>query len=126
MRFRIGGSRMNAKPVLFVDLDGTVIDSIKWWVDLYNLDHNTDYTKDDIKTYALDKINLQPYFYNYQGADWVPGAKQGIKKLSKYYDIVYVTVGFGKAWLMQRVEVTTDNFIHIKNRGLLRGYGLID
>lgn len=118
-----------SKPVLFIDIDGTLVDSIPWWLALYNYDHQTTFTKHDITQYDIEKaigINLEPYYLDYRGARFVEGAYDAVVRLQTKYRIVYVTVGFGIEWVRQHGYIHKMDFAQIADRSLLRGYALID
>lgn len=116
---------MESKPVLYVDVDSTIADTMPWWLSLYNVDNCTSWQKSQIKTWELP-MNLEKYFTDYRGVDWVVGAKKAITNLSIYYRIVFATAGYGREWLTYRRTVGENDFIQIKDKSLLRGFALID
>lgn len=114
---------------IFVDVDGVLANSVAWWLTLYNYEHMTNHQMVDFTTYDPRKcwgISLEDYYHDYRGVYLVPGASSGTARLSMYYRLVYVTIGYGKEWLQQYVHITNKNFIQVADRGLLRGYALID
>lgn len=117
------------KPVVFVDVDGTVADSHAHWLELYNKDHSTHYTRADITEYDFRKILQFPmnvYYHDYEGVKFVAGAERGLSILSMFYRVVYVTAGYGREWLFSKIECRPEDFLQCPDRSLLRGFALID
>lgn len=115
------------KPVLFIDIDGVMADSITWWIELYNRDHGTNHKKEDVTgwdTRECIKADLSPYFSNYDGVESVVGAKHSVHILRHYYRIVFATVGNGSEWL--RRFIPNAEIVQIHDKSLLRGFALID
>ena len=115
------------KPVLFVDIDGTVADSMRWWLNLASVKNWKTYPFDGHTTYDTKKclgIDLSEFYEDYRGVEYVDGARDALVRLGCYYDIRYVTVGHGEQWL--RAQGVSGEVIRIKDRSLLRGYALID
>lgn len=119
------------KPVLFVDVDGTVADSMTHWLDLYNIKFGTHYNVDHIKEYHLSKTFenwevFDAFYKDYRGVIPVFGAMRAIETLRRYYRVVFVTVGYGEDWVKSWFSPEKQDFIKIADRSLLRGYALID
>ena len=115
------------KPVLFIDIDGTVADSVKWWLNLasvknlkpYPFEKHTEYdTRDCLGIY------LGEFFQDYRGVEMVEGSRDALVLVNLYYDIRFVTAGYGEDWL--RAHGYTHEVIRIRDRSVLRGYALID
>lgn len=118
---------MAPKPVLFVDNDGVMADSISWWLKLYNKQYGTSHKRTDVTGYDTRECigaNLLPYFSNYDYVDPIPGAFEAIEILSRKYRIVFATIGQGSKWLRNYYPHT--EIAVIKDKSLLRGFGLID
>ena len=116
------------KPVLFVDIDGVMADSITWWLELYNRDHGTTHKKEDVTgwdTRDCIKADLSPYFSNYEGVLPIDMAFYYVSVLSSKYRIVYATVGQGSRWLMLH-SLPKPEIVQINDKSLLRGFALID
>lgn len=115
------------KPILFVDIDGVMADSISWWIDLYNKDNGTTHKREHVTcwdTRICIKADLLPYFHNYDNVDPIPGAFKSIAWLMNKYRIVFATTGLGSNWLKRYISYA--EIIVIKDKSLLRGFGLID
>jgi len=115
------------RPVLFVDIDGVMADSITWWLTLYNQDRGTSYKKEDVTgwdTRVCIHADLSPYFTNYDLVETIPYSIVSVNILSKHYRIVYATVGQGSNWLNR--YISNPEIIVCKDKSLLRGFGLID
>src|SRR5687768_3112230 len=124
-----GGSAM--KPVLFVDVDGTVADSMSHWVACYNADRGTRFTVDDIKEYHLSQTFedwevFEDYYRNYRGVLPVEGSLAAIEELRENFRIVFVTAGYGEEWVTSWFNVRREDFMTNCDRSLLRGFGLVD
>lgn len=118
---------MSIRPVLFVDIDGVMADSISWWLIIYNYINHTFYRKEDITewdTKICIKADLSPYFANYGSVEPIDGALSSVDILSSKYRIVYATMGLGSEWL--RKYISNPEIILTKDKSLLRGFGLID
>lgn len=116
------------KPVLFVDIDGVMADSISWWLYLYNRDNGTNHKKEDVTewdTRICIRADLLPYFSNYEGVVPIEGAFFNVDILSTKYRIVYATVGLGSAWLKLH-SLPKPEIAVIGDKSLLRGFALID
>ena len=119
------------KPILFVDVDGTVADSMRFWLGCYNFDHGTQYTVEDIKEYHLSKTFenwevFENYYRNYRGVYPVEGAIEAMYVLQPHYRIVFVTAGYGEEWVGSYFGNKPEDFMTNKDRSLLRGYALVD
>lgn len=118
---------MHIKPVLFVDIDGVMAESVVWWLQLFNIANGTNHKKEDVTSYdsrECIKADLSPYFDNYEGVLPVDGAWHWIRVLEIKYRIVFATVGQGSCWVL---SYRPDSEIAvIKDKSLLRGYALID
>ena len=117
------------RPVLFVDIDGVVADSVSWWVELHNREHGTRYTKEDVTEYDFGKCAMpfkamEKYYTDYDGVKPVPGAFGSLGKLQKWYRIVFATAGHGSQWLSRFWK--EPEIIPVKDKSLLRGYALVD
>jgi len=118
---------MPIKPVLYVDIDGVMADSISWWLTLYNLDANTKFTKEDVTEWDTRKCigaDLLPYFNNYDRVKPIIGSFRYVQMLANWYRIVFATAGRGSDWLRQ--YLTKPEIIGIQDKSLLRGFALID
>lgn len=112
---------------IFIDIDGTVADSIPWWMTLYNHDNWKSYTKYDLTSYDPIEcigIDISPYYMDYRGVSMVNGFASAFLYLKQYYNIVFVTAGFGTDWL--RAQGIDNEVIQSKSRKYLKGYALID
>lgn len=120
------------KPVLFVDVDGTIADSMPHWVDLYNHAHATNHKPEDIKSWGgmndvfEDMGAFDEYFKDYRGVLPVYGSLRAIEKLRTKFRVVFVTVGFGKQWLFNWFAPDKNDFMICADRSLLRGFALVD
>jgi 5'(3')-deoxyribonucleotidase len=116
-----------SKPVLYIDIDGVVADSVQWWLNLASVECWKPFPFEKHTSYSTMDclgVNLAPYYMDYRGVQMVDGSKSALVRLNVYYDVRYVTVGFGEDWL--RAQGLTGEVIRIKDRSLLRGYALID
>ena len=113
---------------VFLDVDGCIADSISWWVQLYNRDHKTSYTINDVTEYNVNALGmpLSVYYHDYRMVKPVDGALEAIEELRKHYRVAFATAGFGKTWLQDHVKFSEEDFIQIKDKSLLRGYALVD
>jgi 5'(3')-deoxyribonucleotidase len=119
------------RPVVFVDVDGTVADSFRFWTDCYNLDHKTTHKLSDITEYDISKTFEDPdafldYYRNYRGVQPIEGALEGVRRLRELYRVVFVTQGFGAEWVSSWFQVEPKDYIYVHSRNLLRGFALID
>lgn len=119
------------KPVLFVDVDGTVADSMKFWLNCYNFDFGVQYSVDDIREYHLSKTFenwevFEDYYRNYRGVYPVDGSLQAIETLRSRYRIVFVTAGHGEEWVSSYFGPRREDFTINRDRSLLRGFALVD
>lgn len=115
------------KPVLFVDIDGVMADSISWWLAIYNHVYGTNHKKEDVTgwdTRECIQADLSPYFSNYGGVLPVENAFESIHILETKYRIVFATVGLGFRWL--RGYLPKAEIAQIQDKSLLRGFALID
>jgi Uncharacterized protein conserved in bacteria len=113
------------KPVLYVDNDNVMADSMVWWIKLYNHENHSRYTVDDFTEWSLDRFpGMGKHFTNYEGVQPVRGALKSIATLEKKYRIVFATAGFGSHWLKKRIP--TAEIVHITDKSLLRGFAMID
>jgi 5'(3')-deoxyribonucleotidase len=115
------------KPKIFIDIDGTVADSIPWWLVLYNAEHHTTHSVYDMTTYDPKEslgISLEKYYEDYRGVTFMSGFWSAYVRLNCYYDLRFVTVGYGEEWL--RMNGISGEVIRIKDRSVLNGYALID
>lgn len=114
-------------PVVYIDIDGVVADSIPWWLALHNQRTGTRWTKEDIKKYE-DARFLEPYFTNYDYVLPVSGAFESIGKITSRYRVVFATSGSGEDWLRGLLGSNSTDFeyIRIKSKYLLKGFALID
>lgn len=115
------------KPVLFVDIDGVMAESISWWLTIYNTVNGTNYKKEDVTGYDTRlciNVDLSPYFSNYGGVLPVANAFESIYILEERYRIVFATVGYGAQWL--RGYLPKTEVAQIQDKSLLRGFALID
>lgn len=117
------------KPVLFVDIDGVVADSVSWWIQLHNLEYGTQYTIEDVTDYFFNRCRvpfwtMEKYYRDYTGVNPIPGAFDALERLQRFYRIVYATSGFGSEWLKDRVPGA--EIVTLKDKSLLRGFALID
>jgi 5'(3')-deoxyribonucleotidase len=112
------------KKTIFIDIDGTVADSIPWWLSLYNVEHFETWQKSDVTEYGKIPSGLSQYYDDYRGVNSVDGANEAIERLSCYYRIVFVTVGQGEYWLKERYW--DSEVIRIRDRSLLKGFAIID
>jgi len=115
------------KPVVFVDIDGVMSDSVPYWLFLHNRDHNTDFKKSDVTewdTRVCIGADLSPYFGDYTLINPVFGAIQSVRMLSTRYRIVYATAGQGSDWLCR--YFSKPEIVKIDDKSLLRGFALID
>lgn len=117
------------KPVLFVDVDGTIVDSMQWWLTVYNYKNCTAFTKEQVTQWELEKcigISLNEYFDDYKGAQEIKGAKTSLIRLQSYYDIVLTTAGSGKHWAEMHGFCYPVIHVPLRMKRLLRGYALVD
>ena len=115
------------KPVLFVDIDGVMSDSIGWWLTLHNLKAGTKFTNEDVTEWDTRKcigVDLSPYFEDYTRVKPIPNAVRYVTLLRNKYRIVFATAGYGSDWLKRHIP--DPEIIVIKDKSLLRGYALID
>lgn len=115
------------KPILFVDIDGVMADSIPWWLFLYNNHHQTAHRKEDVTTWDTRECiqaDLSPYFSNYDLVEPVEDSIKSLMILTTKYRIVFATVGFGGAWLSRFVH--DPEIVTLRDKSLLRGFALID
>lgn len=127
----MGNEVPEMKPVIFVDIDGTVADSMFFWLECYNKDRGTRYAVSDIKEYHLSKTfedweTFEDYYHNYRGVLPVDGSMEAIMQLREKYRIVFVTAGFGEEWLFSWFQPRAEDFMICRDRSLLRGYALVD
>lgn len=115
------------KPVIYIDIDGVVADSVRWWLNLASVEKWKTFLYEEHTSYRTQDclgIDLAPYYMDYRGVCPVYGSMLALVRLQSYYDVRFVTVGFGEPWL--RAQGLSGEVIHIKDRSLLRGYALID
>ena len=115
------------KPVLFVDIDGVMAESIVYWLTLFNAHHGTSHKKEDVTgwdTRECIKADLSPYFGRYEGVEPVEGAFFHVDVLQSKYRIVFATVGQGSTWL--KTYRPKAEIAQIQDKSLLRGFALID
>src|SRR5512133_1337222 len=116
------------RPVLFVDIDGVMADSVPWWLTLFNKDNGTNHKISDVTiwdTRICINADLSPYFSNYDGVLPIDLAFFYTDVLSSKYRIVYATVGLGSEWLT-RHSLPKPEIAVIQDKSLLRGFALID
>lgn len=117
------------KPVLFVDIDGTVADSSAWWIALYNQEHNTRFDKYMIVDYDFKKFipgGLEKYYTDYSHVYPIEGALTALYALRSFYRIVFATAGFGVDWIQRWFPVEKKDVVQVSDKSLLHGYGLVD
>lgn len=114
-------------PILYIDIDGVMADSIPWWLALYNKQNHTRYTKEDIKKWG-DADLLVPFFQNYDYVLPVPGAFEALGKLCQKFTVKFASSGYGIPWMEDQLSFEAENFefIQIKSKWLLRGFALVD
>lgn len=114
------------KPVLFVDIDGVMADSVSYWLRLYNDDHGTNWTLKDITEWKLDFLEhpISVYFNDYSNVQPVPDSLNCVGELMHFYRVVFATAGQGSNWLLGWIP--DAEIIQVKDKSLLRGYALID
>jgi len=115
------------KPILFVDIDGVMADNISWWLTLYNHKYQTNHQKKDVTcwdTRICINAELSPYFDNYDLVEPIAGSFVSVNILVTRYRIVYATVGSGSNWLKR--YISNPEIIRLRDKSLLRGFGLID
>lgn len=117
-----------SKPILFVDVDGVVADSHSWWIARYNADHGTKHRVEDITEWNTVKslgVDLSPYFDDYSGVLPIKDALFSLSRLGNLYRIVFATAGLGENWVRTWYGDKAEVY-RIQDKGLLRGYALID
>lgn len=115
------------KPVLFVDIDGVMANSQSWWLTLYNFEHGTSYTINQLTEWDTRKhlnVDFSPYFSNYDLVEPIEGSLAWVSYLSTIYRIVYATSGQGSIWLHR--YISNPEIVVLQDKSLLRGFGLID
>lgn len=116
-----------AKPVVFVDNDGVMADSISWWLEIHNFIHRTDYKKWQVTEWDVQAclgIDLRPYFTDYTKVQPIEHSMWAVSTLSEKYRIVFATAGYGERWL--RMHFHDPEIVIIEDKSLLRGFALID
>ena len=125
---------MNKKPVLYVDFDGTLVDTNAAITDLYNEDfkfYNSfkPVKGEDINTYDFEEctcaskeyINVyfnQPRFF--ERLCFMPCAESTLMELSQYYDIKIVSHGFSpnlkqkEIWIKKRLPYAEFIGVNLK------------
>lgn len=93
---------MAVRQKLIVDFDGTIVNSVKAYCDIYNdiYNANADWTKvnkwnfEDECPLAKDIVEymfLSPNFF--KCLELFPNAKEVLKELNQYYDVTICTIG---------------------------------
>lgn len=111
------------KKKLFIDFDGTLVNTIKTICTLYDDDfkYYKDYKKIDwseIETWDFTELNCASreyinYYFNqprfFRNIEYMPWAKETINKLSELYDIKIVSMGF-RPNLLGKQKWLSENF----------------
>lgn len=99
---------VNSKKTIYVDFDGTIVNSIKAIVDLYNYDfqHYPWFEKikwQDVETWGFEELrgitpdDASNYFQQqrfFDKLEFMPYAKETLEELSKEFDIKIVSFGY--------------------------------
>lgn len=117
------------KPVLYVDVDGVLADSMAWWLTLYNIKNCTSFQKEQVTCWETQEClgtSLNEYFSDYRGVSEVPGAKNSVFRLSLKYEVILTTAGSGKDWAIAHGFNYPVFHVPLKMKKHLRGFALID
>lgn len=125
---------------LFLDFDGVIVDSIRAYVDTYNLMYNENVRNYyDCNTWDLsdicpkeknaERIFSSPVFFT--NLEFIEGARDSISRLTEHFDVVICSIGtyenihYKSRWIERNLPFV-DNSIFIAKKNVVMDKSIID
>lgn len=116
---------------ILIDIDSTITDTLKGWLEVLNRKYGTKAVDKDIVDWdmtkaeslkhltnaqVLDVLNLPGFYYN---LEFIPGAVEAIEVLNKLHEVYFVSARWGKTAHPETLQWYKENFPFMKSNQLI-------
>lgn len=116
---------------ILIDLDSTIVDTLKPWLQIINKKYGTNAKESDITDWdmtkakplnhllpsqVLDVLNTPGFYYN---LEFIGGAKETLEALNKIHEIYVVTARWGKTAHVETLQWMKEQLPFLKSSQLI-------